>query len=148
LVQNLPSSLLLSRNLKIRICTFIIFHVVSYGCETFSLTLREEHNVRVFDNRVLRRIFEEKRNEVTLECRKLHNDELHDLHSSRYIIRMGHVARMGEKKNVYRLLLGKPERKRPLRRPRRRWVNNIKLDFMEMGWDGMRWCGVDWSGSA
>jgi hypothetical protein len=92
----------------------------------------------VFENRVLRRIFGPKRDEVMGGWRKLHNEELHNLYSSPSIIiiiksrRMrwaGHVARMGEKKNVSRLLVGKPEGKRPLGRPRRRWMNNIKMDF-------------------
>jgi hypothetical protein len=89
----------------------------------------EEHRVRVFENRVLRRIFGPKRDEVTGEWRKLHNKELHYLYSSPSIIRIiksrrmrwaGHVARMGEKRNAYRLLVRKPEGKRPLGRPRRR----------------------------
>jgi hypothetical protein len=83
---------------------------------------------------VLRRIFGPKRDEVTGEWRKLHNKGLHDLYSSPSIIRIiktrrmrwaGHVARMGEKRNAYRLLVGKPEGKRPLGRPRCRWVDNI-----------------------
>jgi hypothetical protein len=97
----------------------------------------------VFENRVLRRIFGPKRDEVTGGWRKLHNEELRDLYSSPSIIRMiksrrmrcaGHVARMGEKRNAYRLLLGKPEGKRPLGRPRRRWVDNIRMDLGEVGW--------------
>jgi hypothetical protein len=75
LVQNLVSSCLLSKNLKIRIYKTIILPVVLYGCETWSLTLREEHRLRVFENRVLRRIFGPKRNEVMGEWRKLHNEE-------------------------------------------------------------------------
>jgi hypothetical protein len=107
----------------------IILPVVLYGCETWSLTLREEHRLGAFENRLLRRIFGLKRDEVTGELRKLHNEELHDLYSSPSIIRiikarrmrwMGHVARMGKKKNAYRLLVGKPEGRRPLGRPRRR----------------------------
>jgi hypothetical protein len=91
--------------------------VVLYGCETWSLTLREEHSLRVFENRVLRRIFRPKRDKVTGEWRKLHNEELRDLYSSPSIIRIiksrrmrwaGHVARMGEKINAYRLLVGNP----------------------------------------
>jgi hypothetical protein len=132
----------LSENLKIRIYKTIILSVVLYGCETWSLTLREEHILRVFENRVLRRIFGSKRDEVTGEWRKLHSEELRDLYSSPSIIRIiksrrtrwaGHVTRMGEKRNVYRLLVGKPEGRRPLGRPRRRWVDNIKMDLGEMG---------------
>ena len=78
-VQNLLSSSLLSKNLKIKIYRTIILPVVLYGCETWSLTLREEHRLRVFENRVLRRIFEPKRDGVTGECRKLYNEELNDL---------------------------------------------------------------------
>jgi hypothetical protein len=86
---------------------------------------------------VLRRIFGPRRDEETGVWRKLHNEELHNLYSSPNIIRriksrrmrgVGHVARMGEKRNVYRILVGKPEGKRPLGRPRRRWVDNIKMD--------------------
>jgi hypothetical protein len=85
-----------------------------------SLTLREEHRLRVFENRVLRKIFGPKRDEVTGEWRKLHDKELRDLYSSKKMKWAVHVARMGEKRNAYRLLVGKPEGKRPLRRPRRR----------------------------
>jgi hypothetical protein len=96
----------------------IILPVVLYGCETWSLTLREEHRLRVFENKVLRRIFGLKRDEVTGEWRKLYNEELRDLYSSPSIIRIiksrrmrwaCHVARMREKRNAYRLLVGKPE---------------------------------------
>jgi hypothetical protein len=139
---------LLSRNIKTRIYKTIILPVVLYGCETWSLTLREEHRLRVFENRVLRRIFGPKRDEVTGGWRKLHNEELHNLCSSTSIIRMiksrrmrwaGHVARMGEKRTAYRRLVGNPEGKRPLGRPRRRWVDNIKIDLREIGWVGGDW---------
>jgi hypothetical protein len=108
---------------------------------------RGEHRPRVFENRVLRRIFGPNRDEVTGEWRKLHNEKLHNLYSSPNIIRMiksrrirwaGHVARMGEK-NVYRILVGKPEGKRTLGRPRCKWVDNIKIDLRKIGWDGMDW---------
>jgi hypothetical protein len=109
---------LLSKNLKIGIYRTIVLPVVLYGCETSYRTLREEHRLGVFENRVLRRIFGLKRDEVTGEWRKLHNEELHDLYSSPSIIRImkarsirwaWHVARMGEKRNEYRSLVGKPE---------------------------------------
>jgi hypothetical protein len=87
-VQNLLSSRLLSKNLKIRINTTIILPVVLYGCETWFLTLREEHRLRVFENRVQRRIFGRKMDEVTGEWRKLHNEELRDLYCSPSIIRI------------------------------------------------------------
>jgi hypothetical protein len=87
-VQNLLSSRLLSKNLKIRIYKTIVLPVVFYGCETWSLTLREEHRLRVFENRVLRRIFGPKRDKVTGEWRKFHNEELRDLYSSPRIIRI------------------------------------------------------------
>jgi hypothetical protein len=96
--------------------------------------------------RVLRRIFGLKRDEVARDWRKLHNEELHNLYSSPNIMRMitsrrmrwaGHVARMGAKKNAYRILVGKPEGNRPLGRPRRRWVDNIKIDLTEIRWYGL-----------
>jgi hypothetical protein len=105
----------------------------------------------VFENRVLRRIFGPKRDEVTGAWRKLHNEELHDLYSSPSIIRIiksrrmrwtGYVAGMGEKRNAYRLLVGKPEGKIPLGRPRRRWVDNIKMDLGEVGWGDVDWIGL------
>jgi hypothetical protein len=105
----------------------------------------------VFENRVLRRIFGTKRDEETGEWRKLHNDELRDLYSSPSIIRIiksrrmrwaGHVARMGEKRNAYSLLIGKPEGKRPLERPRRRWVDNIRMDLGDVGWSDVYWIGL------
>jgi hypothetical protein len=137
--------------LKVKIYKTIILPVVLYGCETWSLTLTEEHRLRVFENRVLRRIFGPTREEVTGEWRKLHNRELHNLYSSPDIIRQikswrmrwaGHVARMGEGRNVYRVLVGKAEGKRSLERPRRRWEDDIKMDLREIGW-GV-WSGFTW----
>jgi hypothetical protein len=127
----------------------IILPVILYGCETWSLTLREEHRLRVFENKVLRRIFGPKKDKVTGGSRKLHNEELQDLYSSPSIIRIiksrmmrwaGHVARMREKRNAYRLLVGKPRGKRPLGRPRRRWVDNIKMDLLQIV--GAMWAGL------
>jgi hypothetical protein len=95
---------------------------------------------------VLRRIFGPKRDEVREGWRKLHNEELRDLYSSPSIIRIiksrrmrwaGHVARMGEKRNAHRLLVGKPGGKRPLGRPRHWWVDNIKMDLEEIVWGGL-----------
>jgi hypothetical protein len=109
--------------------------------------LREDHRLRVFENRGLRRIFGPKREEDG-SWRKLHNDELHSLYSSLNIVRViksrrmrcaGHVARMGEGRGVYRILVGRPEGKRPLGRPRRRWEDNIKMDLGEIGIDGANW---------
>jgi hypothetical protein len=103
----------------------------------------------VFENRVLRRIFGPKRDGVTGRWRKLYNEELHNLYSSPCIIiksrRMrwaGHVARIGEKRNVYRLLVGKPDGKSPLGRLRHRWMDNIKMDLLEIGLNAMDWIGL------
>jgi hypothetical protein len=114
-----------------------------YGCETWSITLREEQRQRVFENSVLRRIFGPKRDEATGEWRRLHNEELNNLYFSPSIIgvmksrRMrwvGHVARMGEKRGAYRILMGRPEETGPLWRTRRRWEDNIKMDLQYVGW--------------
>ncbi|KAJ4430607.1 hypothetical protein ANN_19195 [Periplaneta americana] len=116
-----------------------ILPVVLYGCETWTITLREEHRLRVFGA---------KRDEVTGEWKKLRNTELHALYSSPDIIRniksrrlrgAGHVARMGKSRNAYRVLVGRPEGKRPLGRPRRRWEDNIKMDLREAGYDERDW---------
>ena len=118
-----------------------------YGCETWSLTLREEHRLRVFENRVLRRIFGPKSDEVTGAWRKIHNEEFNDLYSSTNnnvrVIKLRrmrwtrHVVRMGERRSVHRDLVGKPELKRPLGKPRRRWEDNIEMDLQEVGCGGM-----------
>jgi hypothetical protein len=115
----------------------IILPVVLYECETWSLTIREANRLSVFENRVLRRIFETKRNEVKGGWRKLHNEELHDLYSSSSIItinkswrmrRTGHVVRMGKDERMRKL-----ERRRPLLGPSRRFLDNIKMDLVEIG---------------
>jgi hypothetical protein len=114
---------------KIKIYKTIILPVILYGCKTWSLTLREEHRLRVFETRMLRRIFGPKRDEVTGGWRKLHNEELHGSYSSPSIVRVmkarrmrwaGHVARMGVVRGAYNTLVGRPEGRRPLGRPRRR----------------------------
>jgi hypothetical protein len=122
----------------------ITFSLLQYR----SLTLREQHRLRVSENRVLRRIFGPKRDDVTREWRKLHSEELHNLYSYPDIIRpvksrrmrwAGHVARMGEKRKVYKILVGKPEGKRPLGRPRRRWEDGIRMGLRETGLGGVDW---------
>jgi hypothetical protein len=140
-VQNLLTSRLISKNLKIKIYKTVILPVVLYGCETWSLTLGEEHRLRVFEKRVLRRIFGPKRVEDG-SWRKLHNDEIHNLYFSPSIVRViksrrmrwaGHVELMGEGRGVYRVLVGRPEGKRPLVRLRCRWEDNIEMDLREIG---------------
>jgi hypothetical protein len=120
--------------------------VLKYCCESilYAISLNVQH-------KVLRRIFGPKRDEVTGEWSKLHNEELYDLYSSPSIIRIiksrrmrwvGHVARMGEKRNAYRLLVRKPEGKRPLGRPSRRWMDNIRMDPGKVGWGNVGWIGL------
>ena len=124
-------------------------------CETkqfhIAEELREEGKLRVFENMVLRRIFGPRRDEVMDEWRRLHNEELNDLYSSPNIVwvitsrRMrwvGHVVRMGEERKVFRVLVGKPEGRRPLGRPRRRWVDNIRMDLQEVECGYMDWIGL------
>jgi len=110
--------------------------------------LREERKLRVFENMVLRRIFGRRRDEVKGEWRRLLNEELNDLYSTPNIVRViksrrmiwaGHVAHMGEERGVYGVLVGKPEGKRPLGRPRRRWVGNVRMDLQEVGCGYMDW---------
>jgi len=145
-VQNLLSSSLLSKYIKIKGYRTIILPFALYGCETWSLTLREERRLRV-----LGRVFGSKRGGVTGEWRKLHNEELNDLYCSHNIVQViksrrmrweGHVARMGEGRGVYRVLVGKPDGKRPLGRPGLRWEDNTKMDLQEVGCRGMDWIGL------
>ena len=129
-VQNLLSSSSLSKNLKIKIYRTAVLPVVLYGCETWLLTFREECRLRMFENRVLRRIFGPKRDKTTGVWRKLHNEEFNDLYSSPSIVQViksksvrwvGHVTDMGESRGVYSILVGNPKGKRPLGRPMHRW---------------------------
>jgi hypothetical protein len=129
---------------------YTILPVVLYGCETWSLRLSEEHRLRVSENRVLRRIFGLKRDEMIGGWRKLHNEELHNLYRSPSIIRIiklrmrwvGHLACMGGKKNLYRILVGKPEGNISLGRRRCGWEDNIRMDLREIGW--VVWIGLIW----
>jgi hypothetical protein len=151
-VHSLLSSRLLSRNLKVKIHKIIIPPVVLYGYENWSLTLKEEYWLRVFENWLLRKIFRPRLNEVTGEWRKLHNGELHNLYwspdnirhmKSRRLWWAGHVASMGEGKILYRVLVGKSEGKRPLGRRRSRRENGFRSDLGQIRWG----CGMDSSGS-
>jgi hypothetical protein len=137
-VHTLLSSGLLPRSEKIKIYRTIILPLVLCGCETWSLTLRAECRLRVFENRVLRRILRPKRDEVTGDWRRLQNKELYVLKFSSNIIRViklrrlrwaEHVARLGERKVAYRALVGKPEGRRQLGRPSSKWEDNIKMDL-------------------
>ena len=149
-VQSLLSSSLLCKYTKIKIHSTTVLPVVLYGCASWSLTLREEHRLRVFRNRVLRERFGHKRDEETGEWRRVHNEELFDLYSSTNIVQViksrrmrwvGCVVNRGARRGTYRVLVGKPEGKRPIGRPRRRWEDNIKIVLQEMVWRH----GLDWS---
>jgi hypothetical protein len=142
------SSLLLSRYFNFKIQKTVILPVVLYGCENWALTLRKEHRLRVFEKRVLRRIYEPKRDEATGKWRKLHSEELHNLYSSPNVIRRiesrrmnwaGHVARMGEGRNVYGVLVGKPEGKSLLVRSTCRWEVGVKWTLGRLAGG----CGMD-----
>jgi hypothetical protein len=123
--------------------------VVLYGCEAWFLTLREEHRLRVFENKLFRKIFGPKKDEVTREWENyitrsfmICTFRIIRLIKSRMMRWAGHVSRMGAKRNAYKLLVGKPEGRRPLGRPGRRWVNNIKMDLLEMGLGDVDWIGL------
>jgi hypothetical protein len=132
---------------KVKIHKTIILPVVLYGCKTQSLT-SSENRVRLFENKVFRRIFEPKRDEVTGERRKLHSEEFHKLYSCPNITRQiksrrmrwtGHVARMGEERKVHKVLVGNPEGKRLLGKPKSRWEDGIKMDLKQTGWESVEW---------
>jgi hypothetical protein len=146
-VQNLWSSCLISKKLKIKIYKTAIFPVVLHGCKTWSLTLREEHRLKVFENRVVRRILGPN-GEEDKSWRKLHNDELHSLYSSPNIDRviksrtgwLEQVACMEEGRSVYRVFGGGGlEGKRPIERCRCRRKDNIKMDLRETGINEENW---------
>jgi len=122
--------------------------VVLYGCETWYLTFEGGKLLRVFENRVLRRIFGPKMDEVKCEWRKLHNEELNDLFTSPNIVQVlksrrmswaGNVAHMGERRGICRILVGKPEGKRPVGRPSHRWEDSIKMVLQKVGCGGIDW---------
>ena len=125
----------------------IILPVVLYGCENWSPSFREERRLRMFENRVLRITFGPKEDEETREWEKLHNEEFNDLQSSSNIIRVikwrmrwaEHIARVRERRGVYRVLVEKPEGKRPLGRHRSKCEDKIKMDHKEVGCGGMDW---------
>jgi len=145
---------LLSKIIKFKIYRSIILPVVLYGCETWSLSFREERRLRVSENRVLSRIYGPKRDEEIGEWTKLHNEELNDMYCSPNIDRViksrrmrwaGHIARIGERRGVYRVLVGKHEGKSPYGRHRPRWEDDIKLDLQEVGcavWTGSSWLRI------
>ena len=125
--------------------------VILYGYESWNTTLADEHKLRVFENKGLRKIYGPKRDEMTGEWRRLHNEELHGLYDSPDVVRImksrrlrwaGYVARMGEKRRLYSIVVGKPEGKRPLGRPRRRWEDNIRRDLREVGIRDENWLDV------
>jgi hypothetical protein len=149
---------LLSKNLKIKTYRTIILLVVLHGSETWSLTLREERRLGEFENRVLKRIFGPTWDEVTGEWRKLHTEELTTLYSSPNYVwvvksrRMRwtfHVARMYQRRGLYKVLVGNPEGKRPLGRSRGRWEDNITKDLQEVEcgvWTGSSWLRIETGG--
>jgi hypothetical protein len=123
---------------NIKIQRTIILPVDLHECETWSLTLREDHRLRMFEKRVLRRIFGPKRDAITRERRKLHGEEFNDLYFSPNFVQviklrrmrwLGHIAHMGEGRSVHRVLVGKPEGTRPLGWLRHRWEGKNKIDF-------------------
>ena len=150
-LEKILSFCLLSKKLKLYRHETIILSVVLYGSETWSLTLREEHKLRMFENKVLRKIFGAMRDKITGEWRKVQNAELHALYSLPNITRnlklrrlrwAGHVACMEQSRNTYRVLGGKSEGKRHLGRPRHRWQDNIKMDLREVGCDPGDWINL------
>ena len=150
-MQNILSSILISKGIKIKIYRTTIFPVVLYGCEIWSFTMREERRLRVFENRVLRRVFGPKRDEVKEEWRKLQNEELSDLYSPPNIVQViksrrmrwvGNVACMLERKYIYRVLVGKPDGKSHLEDPGVDGKIILRRIFRKS--DGGAWTGLIW----
>jgi hypothetical protein len=146
---SLLSSRLLSRNVKVKIYKTIILPVVLYGGETWSLMLREDHRLMVFENRVLRRIFGPKRDEVTREWRKLHNEDLHNLNSSPDIISQVKANEVGRECSTHgrgeksvQGFGGKSRRKDTTWKTKAKWEDGIRMDLREIGM-GV-WIGFDW----
>jgi hypothetical protein len=148
---SLLSSRLLSRDVRVKIYETLILPLVLYGCDMWSLALKKkEQRMRVCEDRVLRSLFGPMRDEMMGEWMKLHYEELHNLYSCSNIKQIkarrmrlaGHVARMGEERKVYKVLVGKPEGKRPLGRPSRRWEDGIRMDLREIGLGDVDWIGL------
>jgi len=147
LMHNLLSYSLLSKNVKVKIYKTIILPFVLYGYETWSPTVSEEHGLRMFGDRVLRKISGPTRDKVTGEWERWHNETLYNQYSpnicvvkSRRMRWVGHVAHMGKRRGAYRILMGRPEGRRPLGRPRL-----IKMDLQEVGWMALTLSG-SWQG--
>jgi hypothetical protein len=143
-IQNLLSSRLLYNNVRTKIHRTIILNLVLYGFETSHLILGEEHRLKVFENRVLRRIFGPKRDEVTGSWRKLQNEELHNLYKYKYNNQikedeMGRICSKDGEEECIEDFGGKARRKETSRRPRRRWEDNSKMNLREIEWGGMVW---------
>jgi hypothetical protein len=142
---------LLIKHIRTHIYRTEVLPRVLYGREVWSLTLRKKHKLKVFENRMLRNIFGPYRDEVRREWRRVHNEEFYALYASPNIIGViksrkktwaGHVARLWYKRGSYRVLVGRPDSKRPLGKRKRRWDDIIKLDLQDVGWGGMDWIAV------
>jgi hypothetical protein len=144
--QNLLPFSLLYKNINIKIYNSVILPVTLYGCETWSITCWKKHRLKVFNNRMFRKIYGPKKDKV-MGMEKTNKEELDDVYSSPYIIQViksrrirweGQVVHMEDWRGAHRVLMGRPKRKRPLGRPRLRW-ENIKMDLQEVGWEGIGW---------
>jgi len=147
-VQKLLTSRLISRKLKLKIYRTAI---LPDGCESWSTTLADEHKLRVFESKVLRKIYGPKRDEMTGEWRRLHNEEQQGLYDSPDVVKImksrrlrwaGHVARMGKKRRLYSILVGRPDGRRPLGRPIHRREDNIRRDLREVGVRDENWLDI------